>query len=195
MHLTICKSCNLSMGNPIPPTSYRYAVNNILCKAARWPECIMITLMLLCMPSHPHGSKIWHSHATQNGRKKYVLRKKPPGKVLASAHAVEREYQVRQSLLHARLLPDPSSYSQLCCALTDSLPRKSCSSWQPRSMLSLCTGVGSAAGYQCPRAPGAVPRNRQCHHWHALLCHGACAGECRDPHLLWDTHDVLGVVK
>ena len=35
--------------------------------------------------------------ALQNGRRKYVLRKKPPGKVLASAHAVEREYQVRPS--------------------------------------------------------------------------------------------------
>lgn len=34
--------------------------------------------------------------AVQNGHKKYVLRKKPPGKVLASAHAVEREYQVCQ---------------------------------------------------------------------------------------------------
>ena len=33
--------------------------------------------------------------ALQNGRRKYVLRKKPPGEVLASAHAVEREYQVR----------------------------------------------------------------------------------------------------
>ena len=29
---------------------------------------------------------------------RYVLRKKPPGKVLASAHAVEREFQVLEAL-------------------------------------------------------------------------------------------------
>lgn len=37
-----------------------------------------------------------HICMLQNGHRKYVLRKKPPGKVLASAHAVEREYQVYQ---------------------------------------------------------------------------------------------------
>lgn len=30
--------------------------------------------------------------------KKYVLRKKPPGKLLASVHAVEREYEVVYSV-------------------------------------------------------------------------------------------------
>lgn len=34
----------------------------------------------------------------QAGDARYVLRKKPPGKVLASAHAVEREYQVLAAL-------------------------------------------------------------------------------------------------
>ena len=34
----------------------------------------------------------------QANHKQYVLRKKPPGKVLASAHAVEREYQVLAAL-------------------------------------------------------------------------------------------------
>lgn len=29
--------------------------------------------------------------------KRYVLRKKPPGKLLESAHAVEREFQVSKS--------------------------------------------------------------------------------------------------
>ena len=32
------------------------------------------------------------------GGKKYVLRKKPPGKLLPSAHQVEREYRVMQAL-------------------------------------------------------------------------------------------------
>ena len=44
--------------------------------------------------------------ALQNGRRKYVLRKKPPGKVLASAHAVEREYQVRPSRQGSPVLPE-----------------------------------------------------------------------------------------
>jgi len=35
----------------------------------------------------------------QAGSTKYVLRKKPPGKVLSSAHAVEREFQVTLSFL------------------------------------------------------------------------------------------------
>ena len=34
----------------------------------------------------------------QAGRAQYVLRKKPPGQVLASAHAVEREFQVLAAL-------------------------------------------------------------------------------------------------
>jgi aminoglycoside phosphotransferase (APT) family kinase protein len=33
-----------------------------------------------------------------SGRKKYVLRKKPPGKLLPSAHQVEREYRVMKAL-------------------------------------------------------------------------------------------------
>ena len=34
----------------------------------------------------------------QVGGQRYVLRKKPPGKLLASAHAVEREYRVLAAL-------------------------------------------------------------------------------------------------
>ena len=35
---------------------------------------------------------------TAEGGKRYVLRRKPPGKLLPSAHAVEREYRVIQAL-------------------------------------------------------------------------------------------------
>ncbi|KAL3143657.1 putative acyl-CoA dehydrogenase ibr3 [Trebouxia sp. C0009 RCD-2024] len=39
------------------------------------------------------------AHAlNEAGSAQYVLRKKPPGQVLASAHAVEREYQVLAAL-------------------------------------------------------------------------------------------------
>ncbi|KAF8387721.1 hypothetical protein HHK36_026375 [Tetracentron sinense] len=48
--------------------------------------------------------------------KKYVLRKKPPGKLLQSAHAVEREFQVLEALgVHTRL-PVPKVF----CLCTDS---------------------------------------------------------------------------
>lgn len=41
--------------------------------------------------------------------KKYVLRRKPPGKLLPSAHAVEREYAV-MTALHAQGFPAPKTY-------------------------------------------------------------------------------------
>ncbi|MEO0878316.1 MAG: phosphotransferase family protein [Pseudomonadota bacterium] len=44
--------------------------------------------------------------------KKYVLRRKPPGKLLPSAHAVEREYKV-MTALHAVGFPAPKTYA-LC---------------------------------------------------------------------------------
>ncbi|MFQ5562872.1 MAG: phosphotransferase family protein [Parvularculaceae bacterium] len=44
--------------------------------------------------------------------KKYVLRRKPPGKLLPSAHAVEREYRV-MTALHAEGFPVPRTYA-LC---------------------------------------------------------------------------------
>ncbi len=44
--------------------------------------------------------------------KKYVLRRKPPGKLLPSAHAVEREYQV-MTALGAQGFPVPKTYA-LC---------------------------------------------------------------------------------
>ncbi|KAB2599358.1 acyl-CoA dehydrogenase family member 10 [Pyrus ussuriensis x Pyrus communis] len=48
--------------------------------------------------------------------KRYVLRKKPPGKLLQSAHAVEREFQVLQALGTHTLVPVPKVY----CLCTDS---------------------------------------------------------------------------
>jgi aminoglycoside phosphotransferase (APT) family kinase protein len=44
--------------------------------------------------------------------KKYVLRRKPPGKLLPSAHAVDREYRV-MTALHAQSFPVPRTYA-LC---------------------------------------------------------------------------------
>lgn len=44
--------------------------------------------------------------------KKYVLRRKPPGKLLPSAHAVEREYKV-MTALHGAGFPAPKTYA-LC---------------------------------------------------------------------------------
>ncbi|KAJ8540382.1 hypothetical protein K7X08_030301 [Anisodus acutangulus] len=48
--------------------------------------------------------------------KRYVLRKKPPGKLLASAHAVEREYEVLHALGTHTRVPVPKVF----CLCTDS---------------------------------------------------------------------------
>ncbi|KAI3459252.1 hypothetical protein Pfo_015915 [Paulownia fortunei] len=48
-------------------------------------------------------------------KKRYVLRKKPPGKLLESAHAVEREFQVLHALGARTLVPVPKVY----CLCTD----------------------------------------------------------------------------
>lgn len=45
-------------------------------------------------------------------KKKYVLRRKPPGKLLPSAHAVDREYRVITAL-HSQKFPVPRTYA-LC---------------------------------------------------------------------------------
>ena len=45
-----------------------------------------------------HDRSMPSAVASQADHKQYVLRKKPPGKVLASAHAVEREFQVLAAL-------------------------------------------------------------------------------------------------
>ena len=41
--------------------------------------------------------------------KKYVLRKKPPGKILSSAHAIEREYHIMKALYPTKV-PVPKVY-------------------------------------------------------------------------------------
>lgn len=48
----------------------------------------------------------------ENAGKKYVLRKKPPGKLLKSAHAVEREYKIMAALQDTDV-PVPKTY-HLC---------------------------------------------------------------------------------
>jgi len=45
----------------------------------------------------------------ETGQRRYVLRKKPPGRLLPSAHAVEREYQVI-SALTGSAIPVPKAY-------------------------------------------------------------------------------------
>ncbi|XP_010524721.1 PREDICTED: probable acyl-CoA dehydrogenase IBR3 isoform X2 [Tarenaya hassleriana] len=50
-----------------------------------------------------------------NSLKRYVLRKKPPGKLLQSAHAVEREFQVLRALGEHTLVPVPKVF----CLCTD----------------------------------------------------------------------------
>jgi len=47
-----------------------------------------------------------------DSRRSYVMRKKPPGKLLPSAHAVEREYRIISSLQDTNV-PVPKTYS-LC---------------------------------------------------------------------------------
>lgn len=47
------------------------------------------------------------TYLVASGSKQYVLRKKPPGKILASAHAVEREHAVLQALAQGAVLPVP----------------------------------------------------------------------------------------
>jgi aminoglycoside phosphotransferase (APT) family kinase protein len=44
-----------------------------------------------------------------DGRREYVLRKKPRGKLLPSAHAVEREYRILKTLKHTNV-PVPGTY-------------------------------------------------------------------------------------
>lgn len=62
----------------------------------------------------------------QAGATNYVLRKKPPGKVLPSAHAVEREYRVLAAL-QATPVPVPrvvrhsyGTFTALLCTCMDS---------------------------------------------------------------------------
>ncbi|XP_027115984.1 probable acyl-CoA dehydrogenase IBR3 isoform X2 [Coffea arabica] len=53
---------------------------------------------------------------SESSVKLYVLRKKPPGKLLESAHAVEREFQVLHALGTCTLVPVPKVF----CLCTDS---------------------------------------------------------------------------
>lgn len=46
----------------------------------------------------------------ETGGHRYVLRKKPPGKVLPSAHMVEREYKVIRALAETTALPVPKTH-------------------------------------------------------------------------------------
>lgn len=52
-------------------------------------------------------------HLTDGGGRMYVLRKKPPGKLLPSAHQVDREYRVIKALSDHTDVPVPKPYA-LC---------------------------------------------------------------------------------
>ena len=52
-------------------------------------------------------------HITDGGGRMYVLRKKPPGKLLPSAHQVDREYRVIKALADHSDVPVPRPYA-LC---------------------------------------------------------------------------------
>ena len=52
-------------------------------------------------------------HLTDGGGRMYVLRKKPPGKLLPSAHQVDREYRVIKALSDHTDVPVPKTYA-LC---------------------------------------------------------------------------------
>jgi len=52
-------------------------------------------------------------HVTDGGGRAYVLRKKPPGKLLPSAHQVDREYRVIKALSENSDVPVPGTYA-LC---------------------------------------------------------------------------------
>ena len=45
----------------------------------------------------------------ESGDQRWVLRRKPPGELLASAHAVDREYRVLSALRDTRLLDSDST--------------------------------------------------------------------------------------
>src|SRR5499427_2718515 len=53
-------------------------------------------------------------HLTDGARRMYVLRKKPPGKLLPSAHQVDREYRVIKALADHTDVPVPKPFA-LCC--------------------------------------------------------------------------------
>ena len=50
------------------------------------------------------------TYLLESAGRRYVLRKKPPGKVLPSAHMVEREYKVIRALAEHSSVPVPSVY-------------------------------------------------------------------------------------
>ena len=50
------------------------------------------------------------TYLLQSGDREYVLRKKPPGKVLPSAHQVDREYRVMKALGEHSEVPVPAMH-------------------------------------------------------------------------------------
>ena len=58
----------------------------------------------------------WARTAATSGRR-YVLRRKPPGKVVSTAHAVDREYRVLKAL-HGTSVPVPAVF---CLCEDDSI--------------------------------------------------------------------------
>ncbi len=63
-----------------------------------------------------HGGQSNPTFVLDFGRHDYVLRKKPPGELLPSAHAVEREYRVQKALAATGL---PLAHMHLLCEDSD----------------------------------------------------------------------------
>ena len=67
--------------------------------------------------------------------RRFVLRRKPPGKLLPSAHAVDREFRV----IHALYPTGFPSPSRMCCAKTRLSSARRSTSWI--SSLDVCCGI------------------------------------------------------
>ena len=102
----------------------------------------------------------------QAGSTRYVLRKKPPGEVLSSAHAVEREFQVSKQRLRSNLYPRLFLQSGAIGASCDG---------------HYDAGHGVLGEHRCAGPQSALPLHRPNHHWHAFLCHAACSGKPTKP--------------
>ena len=81
--------------------------------------------------------------------KKYVMRRKPPGKLLPSAHAVDREYPRDRGALSARL---PGGASPTGSARTRASPARCSTSWT-------WSKAASCGTRPCPTTRPRTPRD------------------------------------
>lgn len=111
-------------------------------QAAATPLC-----RVACLPN-PLSANLpftptWPLPCPQAGGRMYVLRKKPPGKVLPSAHAVDREYRVLDAL-QATPVPVPRTVRLPFFGLALAIQALG---WE------WCNGVGQCCGRIALRPP------------------------------------------